>query len=50
MVNGEALKMNYANDDVVQGFWSLMRMKKNRDEGINLERKDYKKRLRTLRI
>ena len=42
MVNGEALKMNYANDDVAQGFWSLMRMKKNRDEGINLERKDYK--------
>ena len=42
MVNGEALKMNYANDDVVQGFWSLMRMKKNRDAGINLERKDYK--------
>ena len=42
MVNGEALKMNYANDDVAQGFWSLMRMKKNRDEGIHLERKDYK--------
>ena len=31
MVNGEALKMNYANDDVAQGFWSLMRMKTNRD-------------------
>ena len=42
MVNGEALKMNYANDDVAQGFWSLMRMKKILDEGIHLERKDYK--------
>ena len=42
MVNGEALKMNYANGDVVQGFWSLMRMMKDRDEGINLEKKDYK--------
>ena len=42
MLNGESLKMNYPDDDITDGYWSLMRMKKNRDEGMVISRKEYK--------